>query len=117
MTKEELIKLGLSLGATYLDFPFSQNSRAIDYAVLRHLKNKKIFAIIYERNENLIVALKQNPEISQELREFFVDVTPAFHMNKTHWNDVRLGGDVPDDTIQKMIENSYDLIKPKRKVK
>jgi predicted DNA-binding protein (MmcQ/YjbR family) len=34
-------------------------------------------------------------------------------MNKTHWNMVTLDGDVPDDELKRMIERSYDLIKPK----
>jgi predicted DNA-binding protein (MmcQ/YjbR family) len=34
-------------------------------------------------------------------------------MSKTHWNTVWLGGDVLSDEPQRMIEHSYDLIKPK----
>jgi predicted DNA-binding protein (MmcQ/YjbR family) len=34
-------------------------------------------------------------------------------MNKTHWNTVVIGGDVLEDEIKRMIERSYNLIKPK----
>jgi len=34
-------------------------------------------------------------------------------MNKVHWNTVVMGGDVPDDELEQMIIDSYDLIKPK----
>jgi len=34
-------------------------------------------------------------------------------MNKQHWNSVILGGDVPNEEIERMVGNSYDLIKPK----
>jgi predicted DNA-binding protein (MmcQ/YjbR family) len=34
-------------------------------------------------------------------------------MSKTHWNTVTLGGDVPEDELKRMIESSYELIKPK----
>ena len=34
-------------------------------------------------------------------------------INKTHWNTVTIGGDVPDDALKNMINASYDLIKPK----
>jgi len=47
------------------------------------------------------------------LRQAFIDVTPGYHMNKTHWNTVYIGGDVPDNELRRMIEKSYDLIKPK----
>jgi predicted DNA-binding protein (MmcQ/YjbR family) len=31
-------------------------------------------------------------------------------MNKTHWNGVRLDGDLPDAMIRDMVEDSYDLV-------
>ena len=43
----------------------------------------------------------------------YEDVTPAYHMNKVHWNTVIDGGDVPEDEIKRMVGSSYDLIKPK----
>jgi predicted DNA-binding protein (MmcQ/YjbR family) len=36
-------------------------------------------------------------------------------MNKDHWNTVVIGGDVPEDELKRMIERSYDLIKPRVK--
>ena len=44
-------------------------------------------------------------------------MTPAYHMNKIHWNTVVIGGDVPVDELKRMIERSYDLIKPKTKAR
>ena len=38
-------------------------------------------------------------------------------MNKTHWLMVSMGGDVPEDELKRMIELSYDLIKPKQRSK
>ncbi len=31
-------------------------------------------------------------------------------MNKKHWNTVILDGSLPDETIQDMIEDSYDIV-------
>jgi uncharacterized protein YdhG (YjbR/CyaY superfamily) len=31
----------------------------------------------------------------------------------THWNGINIGSDVPEDELKRMIEHSYDLIKPK----
>lgn len=42
-------------------------------------------------------------------------VVPAYHMNKTHWNSIILDGSVPDKDIQRMIGESYDLTKGKKK--
>lgn len=115
MDKQELIDFCLSLGATFADTPFAKMEKSEPTIVIRHLKNKKSFAYISERDDGIVVAVKQNPEIILELREFFQAVQPAFHMNKTHWIDVHLGGDVADETVKKMIEESYSLIKPKRR--
>lgn len=80
---------------------------------MRHNVNKKSFALIYERNGKLCINLKCEPLEADFLRQAFMDVTPAYHMNKVHWNTVTLGGDVPDAELLRMIERSYDLIKPK----
>ena len=80
---------------------------------MRHSANKKTFAMIYERHGKLCVNLKCNPMEAEFLRQAFKDVTPGYHMNKTHWNTIDVGGDVPDSELQRMIEHSYDLIKPK----
>jgi predicted DNA-binding protein (MmcQ/YjbR family) len=38
------------------------------------------------------------------------EITGAWHMNKTHWNGVRLDGSLPDDMVRDMVEDSYDLV-------
>jgi len=84
---------------------------------MRHRTNKKSFALIYERHGKLCVNLKYEPLEADFLRQAFADVTPAYHMNKVHWNAVNIGGDVPEGELKRMVGRSYDLIKPKvRKV-
>jgi predicted DNA-binding protein (MmcQ/YjbR family) len=80
---------------------------------MRHRANRKSFALIYEREERLRVNLKCDPFEADFLRGVYKDLTPAYHMNKRHWNTITLDGDVPDDELCPMIERSYDLIKPK----
>ena len=36
-------------------------------------------------------------------------------MNKTHWNSIILDGSVPNKDIRRMIGESYDLTKGKKK--
>ena len=113
MTRQEIICYCLSLPLTYEDYPFDNIADAGAWTVMRHKGNKKSFALIYERNGKLCVNLKCDPFEADFLRQAFVDVTPAYHMNKVHWNTVTLGGDVPDEELLRMIEASYGLIKPK----
>jgi len=113
MTRQEIICYCLSLPLAYEDYPFDNIADAGAWTVMRHKGNKKSFALIYERNGKLCVNLKCDPFEADFLRQAFVDVTPAYHMNKVHWNTVTLGGDVPDEELLRMIEASYGLIKPK----
>ena len=55
------------------------------------------------------VAVKLPPEVSGELRALYDGVRPAYHMNKTHWNDLYLN-QLDDAFVRKQIKASYDLI-------
>ena len=113
MTRRELIEYCLTFPAAYADYPFANIPEAGEWTLMRHNTNKKGFAHIYERNRKLCVNLKCNPVEADFLRSIYTGVTPAYHMNKEHWNTVTLGGDVPEDELKRMIRHSYDLIKPK----
>jgi predicted DNA-binding protein (MmcQ/YjbR family) len=113
MKRRELIDHCLTFPASYEDYPFDSIGDPGAWTVMRHRTNKKSFALIYERNGKLHVNLKCDPFEADFLRQAYMDVTPGWHMNKTHWNTVTLGGDVHDDELKRMIERSYNLIKPK----
>jgi predicted DNA-binding protein (MmcQ/YjbR family) len=113
MTRRELIDFCLTFPAAYEDYPFDDVAGNGTWAVMRHGGNKKSFALIYERNGDLCVNLKCDPFEADFLRQAFDGVIPAYHMNKTHWNTVVVGSDVPDEELKRMIEQSYGLIKPK----
>ena len=113
MTRRELIDYCLTFPAAYEDYPFSETPGLGVWTVMRHRSNKKSFALINERNGRLNANLKCDPLEAILLRRIFADVTPGYHMNKAHWNTVTLGGDVPDDEVKRLVERSYELIKPK----
>ena len=117
MIRQELIDLCLTFPAAYEDYPFDDITDPGKWAVMRHRGNRKGFAHIYERNGKLCVNLKCDPFEADLLRSAFRDVTSGYHMNKTHWNTVYLNGDVPEEELRRMIENSYDLTRPKTKKK
>ena len=113
MTRDELINYCLTFPFSYEDYPFSNAVDENAWAVMRHKTNRKSFALIYERHGKLHVNLKCDPFEADFLRQAFKDVTPGWHMNKTHWNTITLDGDVSDDDLKLMIERSYNLIKPR----
>ena len=54
--------------------------------------------------------VKCDPEKAIVLREEHQEIIPGYHMNKQHWNTLRLDGSVPENEIKRMIENSYALV-------
>jgi len=109
MTRQALIDYCKSFYNVYEDYPFDSIADAGAWTVMRHRANKKSFAFIYERHGRLCVNLKCEPNEADFLRQTFIDVTPAYHMNKVHWNTVRLNGDVPVKVLKGMIANSFEL--------
>lgn len=112
MTRRELIDYCLTYPDAYEDYPFDEIVDGPDaWTVMRHRLNKKSFAFIYERG-GLCVNLKCEPDRADFLRQVYTGVTPAYHMNKEHWNTVHLNSDVPEDELRGMIEHSYRLTMP-----
>lgn len=114
MTRRELIDYCLTYTDAYEDYPFDDISDAGAWTVMRHRLNKKGFAFIYER-EGLCINLKCEPLRADFLRQLYAGVTPAYHMNKVHWNTVCINADVPAEDLYGMIEHSWQLTLPKGK--
>ena len=108
MTKTEVIAYALTLSGAAADSPFENDGETV---VLRHSDSGKWFGLIMQLNGKYIVNLKCEPMNADFLRSVYEGVTPAYHMNKTHWNSVTLGSDVPDDEIKRMIDDSFYLTK------
>lgn len=112
-TRQEIIAYCLTMPAAYEDYPFDEVMDENACTVMRHRQNKKSFAMIMRHGDDLYLNLKCDPFEADFLRQAFKSVIPGYHMNKNHWNTVIMGGDVPEDEIKRMIESSYNLIKPK----
>ena len=104
-TRKEAIAFCRSFAGVYEDYPFHDDN----WTVMRHTKNKKTFAFIYERNGCTWINVKVDPEWRDFWRNAFSAVLPAYHMNKTHWNSIILNGTIPEEDIKRMIGESYDL--------
>lgn len=105
-TRQEILDYGLTFPDTYTDMPFRDNN----WVLLRFRRNKKAFAWTYERNGNVCVNVKADPEWRDFWRNAYEAVQPGYHQNKEHWNTIVLDGTVPVKEIRRMIAESYDLI-------
>ena len=69
----------------------------------------KIF-LITDVEGPLSISVKCEPENAIVLREEYSSVTPAYHMNKTHWNSIDIDGLISDKLIFQWIDDSYFLV-------
>lgn len=113
MTKRELIEYCLTLPGAYEDYPFDELPGDKATVTLRHMGNRKIFALILEHNGQLYLNLKCSPLEADLLRQLYRGVIPGYHMNKTHWNTLVMDSDVPEEEIKRQIGSSYDLVRKK----
>ena len=110
MKKEKVRNYFLSCPESYEDFPFGEE------ITIFKVKNKW-FGLLVEREGNLQINLKCDPDEALILRDIFKSIIPGYHMNKKHWNTVILDGSIPDKEIEAMIYSSYVLIVEKLKKK
>jgi predicted DNA-binding protein (MmcQ/YjbR family) len=72
---------------------------------------EKMFALIAFEEVPPTANLKCDPDLALELRDRYEEVQPGYHMNKKHWNTVRIDGAIPQAELTKMIDHSYDLVR------
>jgi predicted DNA-binding protein (MmcQ/YjbR family) len=70
----------------------------------------KIFALITWQETPLTLSLKAEPQQALLWRELYPAVTAGYHLNKQHWNTVRLDGSVPDDVLRHMMDDSWQRV-------
>jgi len=85
------------------DYPF-------DPEVAVYRIRGKIFATLVEKAGLGQMNLKCDPDEALALRDIFSAIIPGYHMNKKHWNTIRLDGSVPLGELERMMDNSYLLI-------
>lgn len=108
-TREETIAVCKQFDNVYEDYPF----RDPNWTVIRHKQNKKVFAWIFEKDDYIWVNVKCDPEWRDLWRNAYDSVIPGWHLNKEHWNSIILDGSIPDQDIRRMLQESFDLTRPR----
>jgi len=81
-----------------------------NWVLVRVRKNKKVFLWTYERNGQMCINIKVDPQWRDLWRSIYPSILPGYHQNKNPWNTVILDGTVPKHELQRMIAESYDLV-------
>ncbi|MEV7995542.1 MmcQ/YjbR family DNA-binding protein [Streptomyces sp. NPDC086077] len=104
MTPQELRAFCLSFDAAVEEFPFGPEASV--FKVLG-----KMFALTSLDARPLTVNLKCDPQDAVRLRADHPGlIAPGWHMNKRHWNTVKVDGSLPRRLVRELIEDSYDLV-------
>ena len=103
-TRREAVEACLQLPFVYEDYPFDDNWTAI-----RHQANRKIFALIFQRENHIWINVKADPVQGDFWRQVFPAVVPGYHMNKQHWISIALSGAVPESEIRVLLSASYEM--------
>ena len=106
MTGAELRSWCLERAGAEETFPFSPGVSVFKVG-------GKIFAISSLDSDPLDVSVKCDPDFAADLRSAHESIAPGYHLNKRHWITVTVGGDAEDELIRQLIEDSYDLVKPR----
>ena len=70
----------------------------------------KMFAAISLSDEPGRLTLKCDPDYADFLIQEFDEITPGYYMNKRHWVTITLEPTMPEDLIEELISDSYDLV-------
>lgn len=85
------------------DYPFGPET-----AVYR--VGGKIFALLGEDETPPHLILKCDPDWALVLRAMYATITPGYHMNKRHWNSIRVDESVPAGELEEMIRHAHALV-------
>ncbi|MBX3741988.1 MAG: MmcQ/YjbR family DNA-binding protein [Akkermansiaceae bacterium] len=103
MDLPEAIDLCLSLPGAEETTPFGPD-------VLVYKVGGKVFALTDPGDFPPRMNLKCDPTRAVTLREEYESIIPGYHMNKRHWNTVRIDRSVPASLLRELIRHSYDLV-------
>lgn len=94
----------LTKTAAFEDYPFGPKVIVIKVC-------GKIFAFLTAKEGTAFLSVKCDPNYAELLRQIYSSITPGYHLNKRHWNTVKLDGSIPGSEIQGFIDHSYDLVR------
>ena len=103
MNIEEVRQFCLSLPGVTEDSPYGP-----DMIVFR--VEGKIFLHLPLEYAEPRMSVKLPPEKGVELRERYAAIRAAFHLNKTHWNDILIENTFPRQQLEAWILESYQIV-------
>lgn len=108
MNPADVSALCLGFPGAYEDFPFGPETSV--FKVRAAGGKPKMFAMCNLSGDPVVISLKCEPQLAEQLRAAHPQISGAWHMNKTHWNQVVLDGVLAEGMVRDLVEDSYDLV-------
>ncbi|MFN2145529.1 MAG: MmcQ/YjbR family DNA-binding protein [Anaerolineales bacterium] len=103
LSYEQVDTYFLAKPGTRATYPFDETTRV--YKVLG-----RVYGLFYEKNGELNLTLKCDPDDALALRKQYQAIIPGYHTDKRHWNTLLIDGSLPESLVYELIDHSYDLV-------
>lgn len=70
----------------------------------------KVFLIITDDPDNLVVTVKAEPEYGRLLQGQHASITPGRYLDKRHWISLGAGPGITRDLVAELVDHSYHLV-------
>jgi predicted DNA-binding protein (MmcQ/YjbR family) len=82
-----------------------------EWDAVRYFVDDLMFAMRGENKEgDALLTLKLPIGEGEILRARYPDIIPGYHMNKQHWNSIRIEGDVPEFVLIDCIQLAHQTV-------
>lgn len=98
--------------------PGASKDYKMEWGWQRYIVGGRMFAAILHPSDKYdpayaekdLINLKCDPLLAELLRGEHPEVMPGFYSDKRTWNSVDLGGNLPEEQLKLMIDDSYRLV-------
>lgn len=93
-----------------LSFPGVTEGFPFDEQTLVFKVMNKMF-VLCDVDEFESINVKCDPVKAVKLRETYPEIViPGYHMNKKHWNTIKMANNLSDELIEEWVTDSYKLV-------
>lgn len=103
LTRDSIEQYAMDKSGVTKEYPFDKVTAVYKVA-------GKMFLLMNDIEDPIRFNVKCDPLYALELRSLYDSVIAGYHMNKKHWNTVRVDGEIDDKTLYSFIDDSYDLV-------
>lgn len=91
--------------------PMVSNGRPFTEALDVYKVASKVFLIVTDDPDELIITVKVEPDRGHFLRREYASITRGRYLDKAHWVSIGAGDGITEDLVEDLVEGSYQLVR------